>query len=136
MNAEFLSAHRERELTQQCAALLSANLQASQSTQTMALLDGGITQPVEVPTSVYCLILKLVSEIGQGNAVHITPIHAELTTNEAAAELNVSRPFLIKLLCEGAIPYRMVGSHRRILLKDVLAYKQYQADGGITILLP
>lgn len=125
---ETLPTGREVELAKQCAQLLSAHLQTSQTTQIMAFIDGGSTQQVEIPTSVYRLMMQLVSEIGQGNAVRITPIHAELTTNEAATALNVSRPFLIKLLNEKAIPYRMVGSHRRVLFKDVMDYKRRQME--------
>ena len=52
------------------------------------------------------------------------PVHGELTTNQAAEILNVSRPFLIKLLDEGKIAHTKVGSHRRIKVQDIIAYKQ------------
>lgn len=58
-----------------------------------------------------------------GRGVTIIPENAELTTFEAADVLKVSRPYLIKLLEEGAIPYRKVGKHRRIRMEDVMAYK-------------
>ena len=58
-----------------------------------------------------------------GNGVSVIPLHAELTTVEAAQLLNVSRPFLIKQLEAGVLPHHMVGTHRRLRLADVLAYR-------------
>ena len=78
---------------------------------------------VRIPTSALRLLLEVLTEIGQGNAVSIIPIHAELTTQEAADVLNVSRPFLVQLLEKGDIPFHKIGTHRRVRYQDVIAYK-------------
>ncbi|MFL0800831.1 MAG: helix-turn-helix domain-containing protein [Agarilytica sp.] len=70
------------------------------------------------------LFLDSLAEISRGNAVSILSHHHELSTQEAAEILNVSRPFFVKLLKDNEIPYKRVGSHRRIYLRDILTYKQ------------
>ena len=65
--------------------------------------------------------------MAHGNAVTIIPVHAELTTQEAANMLNISRPSLIQLLEESKIEYRRVGTHRRVRFEALMRYKR-QAD--------
>lgn len=84
----------------------------------------GLSGEVNLPESVTRLMLLMVDELVRGNAVAIVPTSKELTTREAAELLNVSRPFLIKLLDQNEIPFVKTGSHRRIKLTDVLEYKQ------------
>ena len=70
------------------------------------------------------LLLAMLTEMSKGNAITVMPIHAELSTQETAELLNVSRPHLVDLLEQGKIPFRKVGKHRRILANDVFDYKQ------------
>src|SRR5262249_22518995 len=78
---------------------------------------------IVLPAAAKQLLVHLLEEMAQGNAVAVIPIHAELTTQEAADILNVSRPHLIKLLDEGKLPHHKVGSHRRVRYRDLEAYK-------------
>lgn len=80
-------------------------------------------QAVRVPITAVKLFKRILGEMAQGNAVVITPVHSEITTQDAADLLNVSRPYLIGILEQGLIAHRKVGTHRRVPLVALLEYK-------------
>lgn len=85
---------------------------------------------VTVPREVADLIAEILAQLAAGRVVAAYPMHAELTTQQAADFLNVSRPYLVKLVDQGAVPHHKVGTHRRIYFKDVLAYRGHQDEAS------
>lgn len=79
---------------------------------------------VQFPEPVFHLLTEIVRKMHRGQSVVLLPENEELTTQAAANQLGASRPYVVKLLEDGMIPYHMVGSHRRIYLKDLLAYQK------------
>lgn len=85
---------------------------------------------ITLPFSAITMLLEILTQMAEGNAITLIPIHAELTTQEAANLLNISRPYLIKLLDNKKIRFHKVGTHRRILFADLLAFKDQSMKEG------
>ena len=85
---------------------------------------GAVTETVRIPSAAYRLLKEILDQMAHGNGVALTPLHAELTTRQAAELLQVSRTHLVQLLDNGRIACRKVGAHRRVRAEDVLAYRR------------
>lgn len=98
----------------------------SESAPVRLIGDNGKQDPiaVDLPEKAVGIIVDVLAELAKGNAVTVVPVRAELTTQQAANILNVSRPYLIGLLEEGKIPYRMAGNRRKVPLLELLDYKR------------
>lgn len=103
---------------------LAAYIQSTNDPAFQLLKKDKDGETILIPAAALRLLVVILSQMSKGDAVTLIPVHAELTTQEAADLLNVSRPFLVNLLEEGKIPFKRVGSRRRVLAKDVLRYKE------------
>ncbi|MDT0381913.1 helix-turn-helix domain-containing protein [Streptomyces sp. DSM 42041] len=108
------------EATRRVRDYLQANRQQRKIRVTV---EGEDRRPLELPREAVELLAGMLAHMGAGRSVAIVPRDAELTTQQAADLLNVSRPFLIGLLEAGEIEYRTVGTHRRITASSLLGYK-------------
>ncbi len=106
-----------RESARELARLLAEKPEAERA---QVRMDG---TDLIVPRQAISLLRDILAQMAQGNAVTVVPTHAELSTQEAASILNVSRPFVIKLLEQREIPFRKAGTHRRIRYEDLMRYK-------------
>jgi len=124
-----MMAHRQLPPSAQEAMLARASGQRlsryarSKMPLRLRVTDEDEVEPIELPAGAVVLLMDILEAMAAGQGVTIIPENAELTTVQAAEVLNVSRPFLIKLLDEQQIPHRKVGKHRRIRMEDVMKYK-------------
>ena len=106
----------------------------------IAIIEEGVERSLDgapilrLPPKVLRLFADMLGAMSQGQPVAILPRAMEVTTQEAAMMLNVSRPYLIKLLTENKIPYHKLGKHRRIRLEDVLHYKATRREASLAAL--
>lgn len=119
--AATLPSEAEAGLAKETSRLLASRLKKGAPMKLR--LDDEAT--VKLPAPAAALLVRILEEMARGNAVTIIPVHAELTTQEAADMLNISRPSLIQLLEEGKIDYRRVGTHRRVRFEALMKYKRH-----------
>jgi excisionase family DNA binding protein len=119
-NETYMPDARDREMLARLDAALGGAMPEAPK------LVGPQGEEMILPSSVYHALQQLVHMLAQHQAVALVPIEHELTTQEAADLLNISRPYLIRLLEEGKIPFTWTGTHRRLRLSDVLSYKQHR----------
>lgn len=119
----------EVELAVSASQKLSAVLQTNDEAQAINVLDKfGKTHEIIIPRSALVIMAEVLNQLGSGNYVSLTPIHAELTTQEGADLLNMSRPTFIKLLDSGEITCRCVGNRRKVSYEDLMSYKIREED--------
>ena len=92
------------------------------------LAGAAVGDQVELPEEVYLALRKIVDAMRSGLAVSVIPQTTRLTTQQAADLLHVSRPTVVKLLDEGEIPFERAGTHRRVLLADLLSYRERRRE--------
>ncbi len=122
----------EAMLAKQTKDIIAPRIGKDEGIDLQALLADQPT--VRIPTAAARLLVQILDEMSRGNAVKIVPVHAELTTQEAADLLNVSRPTLIQMLDQGLIPYRKVGTHRRIPFVKAIEYKRKLESERLAVL--
>jgi excisionase family DNA binding protein len=84
---------------------------------------GAEAEKMQLPAAVLEMLSVILDELADGHTVTVAPLDREITTQAAADLPNVSRPYLIKQLEAGQIPFRKVGTHRRVRLADLLRYR-------------
>ena len=115
----------EAALAKLCSQELAGVLATNGDEQNFSFTDkSGIKHDIVLPKAALNLFVEVLTQLGEGNIVQITPIHAELTTQQAADMLNMSRPSLIKRLDEEIIPVSRTGNRRKVAYADVMAYKE------------
>lgn len=121
----------DTELAVESSRLLAACIGKGESA-CLRLHNGN--ELLQVPVKAIRLLVDILDAMARGDAVSLIPIHKELTTQEAANILNVSRPYLVKLMEAGEIPFHKNGVRRRVFFKDLMEYKQKRDQASMLLL--
>lgn len=125
MEAIQLPTRKEQQLARESKTQLDRiSNKLKRSSKAIEIEVGDNNEHLKIPVSAFQYLSSILEYMSQGRAVSVLSVDEELTTQEAADILNVSRPHVVKLSEEGKIPFHKVGRHRRIKLKDLLAYKK------------
>ncbi len=117
----YIPSEDDTQLSKESSRILTTYLSANVHQIEIVEADGKHT--ATIPAAAYRLLVDALTQMAQGNAVSLIPIHTELTIQAAADLLNVSQPFLLEQIAAGKIIDRQVGNHRRIHFSDLMAYK-------------
>jgi excisionase family DNA binding protein len=123
-----LDSKEDLELAKAAQRCIVSSLDHSKAIN-IAIVEDGVGRLSEspvlrLPPKVLRLFADVLGSLAQGKAIAVMPKELDVTTQEAAMFLNVSRPYLVRLLEEGKIPFHKVGTHRRIRFEDVVQYKE------------
>lgn len=113
----------EIQNAEQLRSIIAAQIKEGEAVSLALAFNDGETRAITLMPSLTDTLLDILRLISSGRGFRMMPVEAELTTQEAADLLNVSRPYLIKVLEKGDIPFVKVGRHRRIRAEDLFAYK-------------
>ena len=119
----IIPSKKDTFLAEQSGRILATQIKSTQNPSIQILIEGQTQESVTLPATALRLLVDILAQMAEGNAISLIPVSTELTTQEAADLLNVSRPYMVSLVESGEIPHRKVGSHRRILAKDIMIYK-------------
>ena len=118
-----LPTQTEAKQAEETSRVLSSRLR-SKTPLRLRVVGAPEDETLVIPASAVKMLVGILDEMGRGNTVTVIPVHAELTTQEAADMLSISRPSLIQLLDEGKMEFRKIGTHRRVRFESVIAYKR------------
>lgn len=115
----------EARQARKAAQALAGTKSSSRRSRFLRMMRGSAeSQSVEVPERAFRLFVEILNQMGQGKTVSVIPAHEELTTQQGAELLGVSRPYFVKLLETGLIPHHRVGSRRRVRMEHLIKYAE------------